>query len=85
MSRNRTEQLLVRKLPVGLKRKLKQRAARYGLSMEEMARDLLADALKEEPPTKGLGTRIAERFKGIELEEDIPELRGFTIELPKFD
>lgn len=78
--------MLVRKLPVAVKRKLKQRAARCGRSMEEMARDILADAVKEEDnPRKGLGTRIAERFKGIELEEDIPELRGFTIEPPKFD
>jgi hypothetical protein len=53
--------------------------------MEEMARDILADAVKDEEPAKGLGTRIAERFRGIELEEDIPELRGFTIEPPKFD
>jgi plasmid stability protein len=54
--------------------------------MEEEVRIILRNALKEEGvPEKGLGTRIAERFRGIELEEDIPELRGFTIEPPDFD
>jgi len=35
---------------------------------------------------KGLGTRIAELFRGIGLRpgEEIPELRGFTIEPPDF-
>lgn len=85
MKRGQTSQLLIRNLPMAVKRRLKQRAARRGRSMEEMARDILADAVKDEEPAKGLGTQIAERFKGIELEEDIRELRGFTIEPPKFD
>jgi plasmid stability protein len=85
MKRGQTSQLLIRNLPTTVKRRLKQRATRHGRSMEEMARDILADAVKDEEPAKGLGTRIAERFRGIELEEDIPELRGFTIEPPKFD
>ena len=33
---------------------------------------------------KGLGTEIAELFKGIELEEPIRELRGFKVKPPKF-
>jgi hypothetical protein len=54
--------------------------------MEEEARLILRNALKDESaPESGLGTRIAERFRGIELEEDIPELRGFTIEPLDFD
>jgi plasmid stability protein len=84
MRANRTEQLLIRRLPVGLKRKLKRRAAGHGVSMEELARDILADGLKGEEPAKGLGTRIAERFKGIELEEPIPESR-IELRIPKFD
>lgn len=79
-------QLIVRNLDEAVKRKLKRRAEKHGHSMEKEVRDILRDALKDEgKPEKGLGTRIAERFKGIELEQDIPELRGFTIQTPKFD
>jgi plasmid stability protein len=85
MNDEQTSQLLVRNIPSAVKRKLKQRAARYGRSMEELARDIIADAMKDEEPAEGLGSRIARRFRGIELEEDIPELRGFTIEPQKFD
>jgi hypothetical protein len=39
----------------------------------------------EARPRKGLGTAIAERFKGIELDEPIAEFRGYAIKPPKFD
>jgi antitoxin FitA len=78
-------QLIVRNLDEAVKRKLKRRAERHGHSMEEEARDILRNALKDEDrPQKGLGTRIAERFKGIELPEDIPELE-IRLRVPKFD
>jgi antitoxin FitA len=79
-------QFIVRNLDDAVKRKLQRRAAQHGHSMEEEIRDILRDAVKDEGKRrKGLGTEIAELFKGIELEEDIPELRGFTIEPPKLD
>ena len=79
-------QIIVRKLDDSVKRKLQRRAARHGRSMEEEARDILRDAVKDEgKPRKGLGTEIAELFKGIELQEPIEELRGFGIKPPKFD
>jgi plasmid stability protein len=78
-------QLIVRNLDEAVKRKLKRRAERHGHSMEEEARDILRNALKDEDrPQKGLGTRIADRFKGIELPEDIPELE-IKLRVPKFD
>jgi plasmid stability protein len=78
-------QILVRKIDDALKDKLRQRAEEHGHSMEEEVRDILRDALKEESKSeKGLGTEIAELFKGIELEEPIEELRGFDIKPPKF-
>ena len=65
--------------------KLKRRAARYGRSMEEEVRDILADAVKREgEPEKGLGTQIAELFKGIELKEPIEKLK-INLRIPKFD
>jgi plasmid stability protein len=73
-------QVTVRKLEETVKRKLKQRAARHGHSMEQEIRDILRDAVKhDERPRKGLGTEIAELFKGIGLEEPIQELRGYRV------
>jgi antitoxin FitA len=78
-------QVIVRKLEDSVKRKLQQRAARHGRSMEEEVRDILRDAVKDDDrPRKGLGTAIAERFKGIELEEPIPKLK-IKLRIPKFD
>ncbi len=79
-------QLVVRNLEDSVKKRLQRRAAKHGRSMEEEVREILRNAAKEEAgPSEGLGTEIARRFKGIGLTEDIPELRGFTIEPPKFD
>jgi plasmid stability protein len=85
-SEARMGQLIVRNLEDAVKRKLQRRAARHGRSMEEEIRDILRDAVRNEgKPRKGLGTEIAELFKGIELDEPIQEFRGFDIKPPKFD
>jgi plasmid stability protein len=82
--RKQSDQLLLRKLGP-LKQRLRRRAEQNGHSMEEEARNILRNALKDQSkPEKGLGTRIAERFKGIELPEDIPQLR-IKLRVPKFD
>ena len=79
-------QLVVRNLEDSVKKRLQRRAAKNGRSMEEEVRDILRNAAKEESaPSEGLGTAIAALFKGVGLTEDIPELRGFTIEPVKFD
>jgi len=78
-------QLIVRNLDDAVRRKLQRRAARHGRSMEEEVRDILRDAVKDDRrPRKGLGTAIAERFKGIELDEPIPGLK-IEFQIPKFD
>jgi antitoxin FitA len=79
-------QLIVRNLDEAVKRKLKRRAERHGRSMEEEVRDILRDAVKDEGRRrKGLGTAIAERFRGIGLTQPIQELRGLDIKPPRFD
>lgn len=45
------EQILIRNLPAGTKAALKQRAHRHRRSAEAEARDILATALDEQPPT----------------------------------
>jgi hypothetical protein len=55
--------------------------------MEEEVREILRDATRNEGrPRKGLGTEIANLFRGIGLSpgEEIPEFRGYTLEPPDF-
>lgn len=70
-------QLVVRHLDDAVKAKLQIRARRHGRSTEEEVRQILTNAVREEggarPP---LGSRLAARFAGIGLDEEIPELRG---------
>ena len=70
-------QLVVRNLDDDVKERLQKRAAKHGRSMEEEVRDILRNAVKTgAQPSQGLGTRIANRFRGLGLkEEDIRELR----------
>jgi antitoxin FitA len=80
-------QLVVRNIENGVKAKLQRRAKRNGHSMEEEVREILRDATKSEGSSrKGLGTRIASHFRkvGLRKGEEIPELKGFTIEPPDF-
>ena len=72
-------QLVIRNLEDDVKARLQSRAKKHGRSMEAEARDILRDAMhREDQPAEGLGTRIANRFKGIGLKkgEEIRELRG---------
>ncbi len=81
-------QLVVRNIENAVKAKLQRRAKRNGRSMEEEVREILRDATKNDgSQRKGLGTEIAELFRGIGLRpgEEIPELRGFTLEPPDFE
>jgi plasmid stability protein len=78
-------QLVVRNLDDDVKAKLQHRAKRHGRSTEEEVRDILRDAvLRDDSKRPGLGTRMAARFKGIGLKEDIPELRGEPARPAKF-
>ena len=80
----RRTQLIVRNLEDSVKRKLKQRAARHGRSMEEEVREILRDAIKDDArPRKGLGTAIAERFEGLGITEPIPTLK-IKLRVPRF-
>jgi antitoxin FitA len=78
-------QLLVRNLEDDVKERLKERARRYGMSLEELARDLLRAAAVAPDKERKLGSEIAARFKGIGFKEgEIQELRGYTIKPADF-
>ena len=70
-------QLVVRELENDVKARLRRRAREHGRSMEEEVRNILRLAVATDgQPQRGLGTRIAERFRGIGLTAaEWPELR----------
>lgn len=70
-------QLLVRHLDDDVKAKLQHRARRHGRSTEEEVREILRNAVRDEGGARApLGSRIAARFAGKGLTEEILELRG---------
>lgn len=82
-------QILVRNLEEQLKGLLQRRAKRHGHSMEAEAREILREALREpEQPRGGLGSEIVALFSGqgigLEKGEEIPEIRGMRMQIPKF-
>ena len=82
-------QILVRNLEDQVKGRLQDRAKRHGRSMEEEAREILRDALRDEnAPKLGLGSEIVAMFSGqgigLEKGEESPEIRGMRMQIPKF-
>ena len=70
-------QFIVRNLEDDVKTRLKRRAERHGRSMEEEARHILRNAVREgNRPAPKLGSRIAARFRDAGLARDLPELHG---------
>ena len=69
-------QLVVRRLDDDVKEKLQLRARRHGRSTEEEVREILRNAVRGEARShSSLGSRIAARFRGIGLDENIQELQ----------
>jgi plasmid stability protein len=82
-------QILVRNLDDRLKARLQKRAKRNGHSMEAEAREILRDALREkQAPERKLGSEIVALFSGqgigLTEGEEIPEIRGMRMQIPKF-
>lgn len=83
--------ITVRNLDEGLKRRLRIRAAENGRSMEQEVREILGEALGEEPPAPGedLGSAIRRRFAPLhaefgDIELELPP-REPVPEPPTFD
>lgn len=67
--------LVVRNIPESVKQRLQTRAKKHGRSMEEEIRLILRSAANEAiRPSSGLGTEIANLFRGIGLDEPIEEM-----------
>jgi antitoxin FitA len=79
-------QLIVRELENDVKNRLRRRAQQHGLSMEAEVRNILRMAVAaENRAARKLGSRIAERFRGVGLTTDLPELRGEATRPATFD
>ncbi len=79
-------QLVVRSLEDAVKTRLQRRARRNGRSMEEEVREILRNAVHEpERPSSGLGTEIANLFKGKGYDFEVTELRGYPVRPATFD
>jgi len=65
--------------------KLQSRARAHGRSTEEEVREILRNAVRAaNQPRASLGSRLAARFAGIGLTDDIPELRGYPARAADF-
>jgi plasmid stability protein len=64
--------LTIRDFDDGLKSELRVQAARHGRSMEAEVREILRAALTKSASGTGLGTRIHERFKGLDADLPLP-------------
>lgn len=79
-------QMVVRNLDDDVKAKLQKRAQRHGRSTEEEVREILRSAVRyEDAPVSPLGSRIATRFTGVGLDEDVAEWRGQPARPADFD
>jgi antitoxin FitA len=79
-------QLVVRNLEDAVKARLQRRARHNGRSMEEEVREILRNAAHEpEKPSGGLGTEIANLFKGKGHDFEVTELRGYPVRPATFD
>ena len=79
-------QILVRQLDEDLKTALQRRARAHGRSTEEEVREILRDAVRPGgQPETNLGSRIADRFRGLGLAEEITELKGHPAHGADFD
>jgi plasmid stability protein len=61
--------LTIRNVDEATKQRLRLRAARQGVSMEEEARRILKEALRPAEAPSGLGKRLRDRFAGLAVEE----------------
>jgi plasmid stability protein len=79
-------QLVVRNLEESVKTRLQHRARRNARSMEAEVREILRNAVREvDKPGVGLGTEIANLFKGQGYDFEVEELRGHPVRPATFD
>lgn len=76
--------LTIRNLDDSLKATLRVQAARHGRSMEEEVRMILRQALSNPVPERGIGQRLAARFRDVATDLPIPA-RSLPRTAPQWD
>jgi hypothetical protein len=77
--------LTIRNLDDATKQRLRMRAARHGVSMEEEVRRILKEALRPAAAPSGLGKRLWDRFAGLGAEEFVVPERYAPRRAPQWD
>jgi plasmid stability protein len=77
--------LTIRNLDESIKQRLRMRAARHGVSMEEEVRRILKEALRPAEAPSGLGQRLRDRFAGLTTEEFALPERHTPRSAPQWD
>ena len=78
--------MVVRDLDNSVKARLQSRARRNGRSMEEEVRNILRQAVAtDDRAVQKLGSRIAERFRGVGLTAELIESHGQETRPAVFD
>jgi plasmid stability protein len=79
-------QFVVRNLEEDVRDKLRDLAQSQGQSLEELVREILrCTVLRNETSRTRLGSRLVKRFKGHGLDQELPELRGQTLDPPSLE
>lgn len=77
--------LTIRNVDDATKQRLRIRAARHGVSMEEEVRRILKEALRPAEASSGLGKRLRDRFAGLAAKEFVAPERQAPRSAPKWD
>ena len=77
--------LTIRNVDDATKQRLRVRAARHGVSMEEEVRRILKEALWPAEAPSGLGKRMRDRFAGLAAEEFAVPERQAPRSAPQWD
>ncbi|MGA8809700.1 MAG: toxin-antitoxin system [Thermoanaerobaculia bacterium] len=73
-------ELVIDEIEDDLLYKIRLRAYRNGRTTQAETLEILRATVKSDDiESLGLGTRLAARFHGVGIEEDIPELRGYPV------
>jgi plasmid stability protein len=77
--------LTVRNLDEATKQRLRIRAARHGVSMEEEVRRILKEALRPAEAPFGLGSRLRDRFRDHFTDEFVAPARHAPRAAPEWE
>lgn len=77
--------LTIRNLDDTTKQRLRIRAARHGVSMEEEVRRILKEALRPAEATSGLGQSLRDLFAGLDTDEFVLPERHVPRPAPNWD